>query len=134
MMSVHWVKADMRLQASRSDLPREYVRSSRRWGVVKSLEHLARGPVGLLHTQKVRNSIRKAHLQGVRRGMLNWDWLPAFAPILFYAEEIPSVLACREAAFSLPVVLGCRSRGQPAFQNHPATEQVDDGAAPDPNR
>src|ERR1700730_111376 len=51
MMSVHWVKADMRLRASRSDLTREYVRSSRRWGVVKNLEHLARGPVGLVRTQ-----------------------------------------------------------------------------------
>jgi len=36
-MSVHLVKQTLRLRASRSDLTREYVRSSPRWGVVKSL-------------------------------------------------------------------------------------------------
>ena len=39
----------------------ECVRSSPWWGVVKSLGYYRRGPVGLLHTQKVQNSIRKAH-------------------------------------------------------------------------
>ena len=35
-------------------LTREYVRSSPRWGVVKSLALIGAGPVGLVHRQKVR--------------------------------------------------------------------------------
>src|SRR5258706_6573062 len=34
----------------------------RGWGVFESLGYFACGPVGLVHTQKIGNSIRKAHL------------------------------------------------------------------------
>ena len=44
MMSVHWVKANMRLRASRSDFDPQYVRSSPRRGVVKSLALIGAGP------------------------------------------------------------------------------------------
>jgi len=60
-MSVHWVKADMRLRASRSDFdPR--VRSLKPTvGVVKSLALIGAGPVVLIHTQNLELN-PKSHL------------------------------------------------------------------------
>ncbi len=54
-MSVHWVKADIAV-ASIWDLilTRECGHSSHGVGVVKSLELIGSGPVGLVHRQKVR--------------------------------------------------------------------------------
>ena len=44
-------KADIRLRSSGSDFDPRVVRSSPRWGVVKSLALIGAGPVALLHTQ-----------------------------------------------------------------------------------
>jgi hypothetical protein len=52
MMSVHWVKADIRLRASRSDFDPSTSAQSPRVVVVKSLPLIGAGPVGLVHTQK----------------------------------------------------------------------------------
>src|ERR1700675_3390094 len=52
MMSVHWVKADMGCERRDLILTSEYVRTSPRWGVVKSLALIGAEPVGLVHSKK----------------------------------------------------------------------------------
>src|SRR5258705_1170773 len=42
------------------------------WGVVKSLELIGSGPVGLLHTQKVRNEYKKPSYSGLRGECSAW--------------------------------------------------------------
>jgi hypothetical protein len=60
MMSVHWVKADIAVASVEIlILTREYVRSSPRVGVVKSLELIGSGPVVLIHTQDFRIEYKK---------------------------------------------------------------------------
>jgi hypothetical protein len=50
----------------------ECVRSSLWWGVVKSLGYYRRGPVGLLHTQKVRNEYKKPSYSELRGECSAW--------------------------------------------------------------
>jgi hypothetical protein len=53
-----WLLPSLILTLNR-DVGLWYVRSSPRWGVVKSLGGCGRGPVVLLHTQKIRNEYKK---------------------------------------------------------------------------
>src|SRR6267142_1550944 len=54
------VKADIAVASVEiSFLTCEYVRSSPRWGVVKSLALIGAGPVGLVHTQKIEAQSEK---------------------------------------------------------------------------
>jgi hypothetical protein len=58
-MSVHWVKADMRLRASRSDFDPRVRPLKPTVGVVKSLALIGAGPVVLVHTHKAGIKYKK---------------------------------------------------------------------------
>ena len=82
----------------------EYVRSSPRWGVVKSLALIGAGPVGLIHTQKVRikykkppygsyerNISRRARRYGAGRGARALDILNGKSCLAEAVDKQPSV-------------------------------------------